>query len=108
MRNEIDSACGTPGTTHLRTTVSPPPPLLSGAAVDVKVLKALDERPRGPAPRPTRRGGYQELVETVDTTVQVVTRTVGGAGRRKEKEWSGEWNRTDMEEVMRALRALKS
>ena len=29
-------------------------------------------------------------------------------GRRKEREWSGEWNRGDMEEVVRALRGLRS
>jgi hypothetical protein len=29
-------------------------------------------------------------------------------GRRKEREWSGEWNRGDMAEVVRALRELKA
>ncbi|CAA7265242.1 unnamed protein product [Cyclocybe aegerita] len=29
-------------------------------------------------------------------------------GRRKEREWSGEWNKRDMEEVARALRGLKA
>lgn len=71
------------------------------------MLQTLDERPKGPAPLPARRGWYQEPMETTDT-IPVVTRTVGGAGRRKEKEWSGEWNRTDMEEVRRALRTLKA
>ncbi|KAF8148675.1 hypothetical protein B0H34DRAFT_736549 [Crassisporium funariophilum] len=28
-------------------------------------------------------------------------------GRRKEREWSGEWNKKDMEDVTRALRGLK-
>ena len=104
--HKFDPACSTHDTAHLRTTVSPPPRSSSRAGVDVKALKALDERPKGPAPLHQRRGEYQELVETTDTD-RVVTRTVGGAGRRKEKDWSGEWNRTDMEEVIRALRALK-
>jgi hypothetical protein len=29
-------------------------------------------------------------------------------GRRKEREWSGEWNRKDMDEVKKALRGLKA
>jgi hypothetical protein len=29
-------------------------------------------------------------------------------GRRKEREWSGEWNRGDMGEVVRGLRNLKA
>jgi hypothetical protein len=37
-------------------------------------------------------------------TVWVVTRTAGGAGKRKEKEWSGEWSGTDHDmEVRRAF-----
>ena len=48
-----------------------------------------------------------------DITVSVGPETTRDAlslewGRRKEKDWSGEWNVKDMEHVANALRGLKA
>lgn len=43
-----------------------------------------------------------------DITVTVEPETSREWGRRKEKDWSGEWNVKDMERVANALRGLKA
>lgn len=58
----------------------------------------------------TTRGRSLDELER-NTTATVGSNTVNvnlvDFGRRKEKEWSGEWNVRDMEEVMNALRCLR-
>ena len=82
---------------HMAPLISAPP-FLHLHQVQLSMSKCL-KLLKG-VPRVLRRSHHDEG--------GIVRMAVGGAGRREEKEWSGEWNRTDMEEVMCALRALKA
>jgi hypothetical protein len=56
-----------------------------------------------PFPFPPSRSGTSHPVPSRCTTPHFQE-----CGRRKEKGWSGEWNRGDMEEVVKGLRELKA
>jgi hypothetical protein len=56
-----------------------------------------------PLPFPPSRSGTPHPVPSRSTTPHFQE-----CGRRKEKGWSGEWNRGDMEEVVKGLRELKA
>lgn len=65
---------------------------------------SMDVQPQPPLPK--KELPFNSVRPAASETLQVPTESTE-FGRRKEREWSGEWNLKDMDDVARRLRGLK-